>query len=99
MKIVGMTDGSRRVLILDTGGSVPAPKEQALFLSRSITMLGEYYLMGPIGKNGFLAVDAEGRDVAPEEAHRGAFRAFLQGQSSAWKQFPLPEQGELLATD
>ena len=99
MRIVGITDGHRRVLILDTGGNAPGPREKALFLCRSVTVLGEFYLMGPIGKTGFLTVDAEGREVPAEEIHFDAFRAFLQGGNEIWKQFPLPEQRELLSMD
>lgn len=90
MKIVGLTDGRRRVLLLDTGKKAPS-RERALLLSRSITMLGEYYLLD--GQ----PVDADGLEIPAEEAHEQVLRAIRTGDDSVWRQFALPDVNTLLS--
>lgn len=101
--------GGSRVLILNTGGKPPDPKERALFLCPSITLLGEAYLMGPVDDSrGFLSVDQDGFPKSPEPWETAAFGAFLRDTEQGgnmplpsgaelWHRIPLPDMKKLLA--
>lgn len=82
MKITGMTEGTHRILILHTDGRAPTQKELALFFTRSITILGEYYLVGPTDTGAHLAFDADGQPVPLSPIHRD----FL---ANGWRYHPM----------
>lgn len=92
MKIIGMTNGKSRLILLDTGGLAPQPLELALFLCRSITMLGEYYLAGPTATGEYLALNSEGVQVPRGPGHLD----FLQHPED-YRPMDLPPLRELLA--
>lgn len=109
MEVLLYGRGEERVLILNTGGEPPDPKERALFLCRSVTLLGEAYLMGPVDDfRGFLSVDQDGFPESPESWESEAFGAFLRDTEQGgnmplpsgaelWHRIPLPDIRELLA--
>ena len=91
MKIVGMTDGQRRVLLLFTEKISPAWQQRALLLGRSVTILGELYLID--GQ----PVDAAGNRIPWAPAHREALAAWQGAKPTPWREFPLPNITELLS--
>ena len=91
MKIVGMTDGVHRVMILIPEGGIRSPREIALFFSRSITILGEFFMVGA------QAADQEGNEIPNQLVHNDAYAAFLSGNSPRWRTFPVPTVQQLLA--
>lgn len=84
MKIVGMTDGTNRLLVLTAN----SPRQRALLLCRSITMLGEYYLLNGI------PVDEIGNEIPADTVHRAVLTS---DSDSPWREFPVPPPGELLS--
>lgn len=92
MKISAMTDGSHRVLILDTGGQFPDSRELALFFTRSITILGDVFLAGATPEGEYLAFDGDGRSIPLGPEHR----RFL-ACPHRYTPMKLPPLGELLA--
>lgn len=65
--------------------------QRALFLCRSITILGEYYLVGSD------PVDEEGKKIPAGEVHREALGAYLSGDESHWRRFTVPDIHTLLS--
>ena len=91
MKIVGMTDGIHQVLILVPENHSLHPKDRALFFSRSVTILGEFFVVGSE------AVDAEGHRIPAQPVHLAALNAFFAGTDTLWCSFPIPPLARLLS--
>lgn len=94
MKISAMTDGFHRILILNTGGQIPDRRELALFFTRSITILGNVFLVGPTPTGEYLAFDEEGRGVPLGAVHRDVLK-----HKKNYRPMELPSLNELLALD
>lgn len=81
MDIRGYQNEQHKVLILNTQGAFPSLEETALFLTRSITLLGDRYLMGPVGAGplqGFISLGKDGFPVKAAASESEAFWAFLR---------------------
>lgn len=92
MGIEGWTDGFSRMIWLCTEGTLPEPRVLALFFCRSVTMLGEYFLVGPTEQGRYLAFDDVGQSLPQGPVHRD----FLTHRDR-WKPMELPELKTLLA--
>lgn len=72
--------GARRVLMLNTRGTLPEEQERGLFLCRSLTLPAERLLMGPVSWSphpGMIRLDHEGVRIPAEKEDVAAFLAFL----------------------
>lgn len=92
MKITGLTDGTHRILILDTDGKSLTPKELALFFTRSITILGDVFLAGPDPAGEYLAFNETGRQIPLGAVHRDVLK-----KPKIYHPMELPTLNALLA--
>ena len=80
MKLWTWSCGENRVLLLDTCGKHPAPRERGLFLCRSLTLPADRLLMGPVSWEPFpelVRMDHEGVRIPAESTDAAVFLAFL----------------------
>lgn len=91
MKLMERMAGGHRLLLLELSQD-PGLQELGLFLTRSITILGEYYLVRNSTTGAVQAVDALGNPIPLGELHRD----FLSKPQN-WREIPMPDIRVLLA--
>lgn len=91
MKLMERMAGGQRLLLMEVSQD-PGVQEMGLFLTRSITILGEYYLVRNKKTGTVQAVDAQGQTIPLGEMHRDFLR-----NPQGWREIPMPDIQELLA--
>ena len=80
MELWTWSSGENRVLLLNTRGKQPMPRERGLFLCRSLTLPADRLLMGPTAWEpcpAFVRLDWEGVRIPADREDAAVFLAFL----------------------